>query len=127
MCLTAAEYLFGELGDISVHQTIMQKISMTPLGVLQSLVLSPGEGPTRPATDTHRPTQAPPHTDHRHTDMHTDKNVPRHRDTQRHRYTKTLGHTHKHTDRYTNPTHTHTQIPDSSPVQNRKVRITQQR
>lgn len=70
---------------------------------------------------THTDPHSTPSTDHRH----TDKNVPRHRDTQRHRYTKTLGHTHKHTDRYTNPKHTHTQIPDSSPVQNRKVRITQ--
>lgn len=105
MCLTAAEYLFGELGDISVHQTIMQKISMTPLGVLQSLVLSPGEGPTRTATDTHTPTQPVPPTDHRHTDMHTDKNVPRHRgtDTQRHSDT----HTSIQTDTQIRRTHIH--------------------
>ena len=132
MCLAGEEYLFWELCDISGHQTIIQKTSMTSPCGLHSHVVFPvqcfplpttnntqagtiTQNTTQTHTDTeaythtHIHTQVPRHT-HTYTQTHRKPHRQRHTHTQSHTQTQSYPDTHMqtHTQRHTDNTHRHT-------------------
>ena len=108
MCLAGEEYLFWELCDISGHQTIIQKTSMTSPCGLHSHVVFPVQCFPLPTTNNTQAGTITQNTTQTHTDTEAYKHTHIHTQVPRHTHTYTQTHRKLHRQRHTH-TESHTQ------------------